>query len=151
MSERRDQLQPCVRCGAPVSLQVALCESCNPLGLAQPSASQAHGTVFLGIGAAVLALAALAGASSKGVGPFVGSISAGSAVPGGLAVSVTVTNGGSGAGAATCSVTTTALGMAGIQEIITTPRIEGGATITVERELTAFGTEPVPLAIGCGG
>ena len=56
MSETHDrtQMQACVRCGAPVSLQTALCERCNPLGLAQPAASQAHGTVFLGIGAAVL-------------------------------------------------------------------------------------------------
>ena len=45
----RTQVQACVRCGAPVSLQTALCERCNPLGLAQPSASQAHGTVFLAL------------------------------------------------------------------------------------------------------
>ena len=62
--------QPCVRCGAPVSLQTALCERCNPLGLTQPSASQTHGTVFLGIGAAVLILASLAASSVKGIGPF---------------------------------------------------------------------------------
>jgi hypothetical protein len=146
----RDALQPCVRCGAPVDLETALCERCNPLGLAQPSPSQTHGTVFLGIGAAVLLLAALAGAAAKGVGPFTASISDGRSVPGGLAVQIDIENTGAGAGSATCQVTTTALGKAGLQEIVNTPRIEGGAHVSVQTELKAFGTEPLPLRISCG-
>ena len=43
----------CVRCGARIPLHESMCESCNPLGLKAPSASQAHGTVFVGIGVAV--------------------------------------------------------------------------------------------------
>ena len=143
--------QPCVRCGAPVSLQTALCERCNPLGLAQPSASQTHGTVFLGIGAAVLILASLAASSVKGIGPFDVQMTPAISVPGGLSVQVSVTNTGSGGGAATCRVTTTKLGSAGVQEIVTTERIEPGATVIVERELRAFGSEPIPLLISCGG
>lgn len=146
----RNQLQPCVRCGAPVSLQTALCERCNPLGLAQPSASQAHGTVFLGIGVAVLLLASLAGSSSRGVGPFTATMTSGTSVPGGLAVAITVTNTGATAGSATCQVTTSKIGSAGLSEIISTPRIEPGATTTVDRELKSFGSEPIPLAISCG-
>ena len=38
---------PCVRCGAPVPLDVGLCERCNPLGLRDSSASQVHGTVVI--------------------------------------------------------------------------------------------------------
>lgn len=147
---RRSELQGCVRCGAPVDLQTALCERCNPLGLAQPSPSQTHGTVFLGIGAAALLLAALAGAASKGVGPFNGSVGDATSVPGGLAVEVTVENTGEGAGSATCQVTTPALGKAGLAEIVTTPRIAGGESITVSTELKAFGAEPLPLRISCG-
>jgi hypothetical protein len=150
-NEAKQQLQPCVRCGAPVSLETALCERCNPLGLAQPAASQTHGTVFLGIGMSVLLLAALAGASSKGIGPFTGSISAPISAPGGLTVAVTVVNTGTGAGSATCSVTTTKIGSAGIQELVTTPRIEPGATMTVDRLLTAFGATPIPLLVSCDG
>ncbi len=146
----RDQVQPCVRCGAPVSLQTALCERCNPLGLAQPSASQSHGTVFLGIGAAVLLLAALAGSSSRGIGPFTSAMSAGSSVPGGLAVTITVTNTGTTAGSATCQVTTSVIGRAGLSEIVSTSRLEPGATITVDRQLKNFGSDPIPLAISCG-
>lgn len=144
------QSQPCVRCGAPVSLQVALCERCNPLGLAQPSSSQAHGTVFLGIGAAVLLLASLAGSSAKGVGPFTAKISEPVSVPGGLAVEIIVENTGSGAGSAACSVSTTKIGSAGLTEIVTTERIEPGTSVAIVRELKAFGAEPLPLTINCG-
>lgn len=146
----RSQEQECVRCGAPVSLQTALCERCNPLGLAQPSASQTHGTVILGIGAAVLLLAALAGSASRGIGPFDVTMSTPNAVSGGLAVIVTITNTGVAAGSATCQVTTSEVGSAGLYEIISTPRIEPGASITVERELKGFGSDPIPLTIGCG-
>jgi len=144
------QTQPCVRCGAPVSLQVALCERCNPLGLAQPSSSQAHGTVFLGIGVAVLLLASLAGSSAKGVGPFTAKISEPVSVPGGLAVEIIVENTGSGAGSAACSVITTKIGSAGLTEIVTTERIEPGTSVAIVRELKAFGAEPLPLTINCG-
>jgi hypothetical protein len=146
----RTQIQACVRCGAPVSLQTALCERCNPLGLAQPSASQAHGTVALGIGAAVLLLASLAGSSSRGIGPFTVDMSAPDSVPGGLAVAITVTNTGATAGSATCQVTTSEIGSAGLSEIISTPRIEPGETTTVDRQLKSFGSDPIPLTITCG-
>ena len=150
-TSRSTASQPCVRCGAPVPLDVALCDTCNPLGLAQPSASQAHGTVVLGIGAAALLLAALAGASSKGVGPFSASLSSAVSVPGGLAVTLTVTNTGTLAGSATCSVTTSKLGSAGIIEILNTPRIDPGATVVVDRVVKNFGATPLPLAVRCGG
>ena len=146
----RTQTQACVRCGAPVSLQTALCERCNPLGLAQPSSSQAHGTVFLGIGAAVLLLASLAGSSSRGIGPFTVSMGGATSVPGGLEVAITVTNTGATAGSATCQVTTSVIGSAGLSEIISTPRIEPGATTTVDRQLKSFGSDPIPLNISCG-
>ena len=149
-TQTRNQVQACVRCGAPVSLQTALCERCNPLGLAQPSASQAHGTVFLGIGAAVLLLASLAGSASRGIGPVPVAMSAADSVPGGLAVAITVTNTGATAGSATCQVTTSEIGSAGLSEIISTPRIEPGATTTVDRQLKSLGSDPIPLAISCG-
>ena len=46
----------CVRCGAPVPIADGMCERCNPLGLKQPAASQAHGTVVLGIDEATAAI-----------------------------------------------------------------------------------------------
>jgi hypothetical protein len=47
----------CVRCGRPVALSLGMCDRCNPLGLADPAASQVHGTVFLAIGVGIAALA----------------------------------------------------------------------------------------------
>jgi len=118
--------------------------------LAQPSSSQAHGTVFLGIGVAVLLLASLAGSSAKGIGPFTAQISAPVSIPGGLSVEINVVNTGSGAGSAACSVSTTKIGRAGLTEIITTERIEPGASVAITRELQVFGSEPIPLLIDCG-
>jgi hypothetical protein len=88
----------CVRCGRRVPVSVALCEACNPLGLSQPAASQAHGTVFLAIGLAVIGLALLGRLALAGVGPFEGSVVAVEPAPGGLAVTLSVTNEGSRAG-----------------------------------------------------
>ena len=51
---------PCIRCGRPgVGVDAALCEECNPLELAQPSATQVHGIAALGIIAFVVVLAVL--------------------------------------------------------------------------------------------
>ena len=58
------------RCGARIPMSEAMCERCNPLGLKQPAASQAHGTVFLGIAVAVVVLAVVARLAVSGVGPF---------------------------------------------------------------------------------
>ena len=64
----------CVRCGAEISVADALCRACNPAGLKQPAASQAHGTVFLGIALAVIAMAVVATFLVGGVGPFRSSV-----------------------------------------------------------------------------
>ena len=60
----------CLRCGAPVPLDVGLCERCNPLGLKDSSASQVHGTVFIAVLVAVIGLALLGRLTLAGVGPF---------------------------------------------------------------------------------
>src|SRR6476661_3271439 len=50
---------PCARCGAPVPLDVGLCERCNPLGLKDSASSQVHGTVILMVIVAIVGLAVL--------------------------------------------------------------------------------------------
>ncbi|HEX5826618.1 MAG TPA: hypothetical protein VFY23_03800, partial [Candidatus Limnocylindrales bacterium] len=52
-----EPLHGCVRCGARIPVSQAMCEHCNPLGLKEPAASQAHGTVFVGIAVAVVLMA----------------------------------------------------------------------------------------------
>src|SRR4029079_5087438 len=58
---------PCARCGAPVPLDVGLCERCNPLGLKDSASSQVHGTVFLAVAIAVLVLALAAHFAVTGI------------------------------------------------------------------------------------
>lgn len=95
----------CFRCGRPTPVGVSLCDVDNPGHVKAPSATQAHGTIALGVIAGFIGFMLLAGAVSGGVGPFDATI-AGRAtqVDGGLQVVVRVTNEGSRASAASCRV-----------------------------------------------
>jgi len=62
---RSTATHPCARCGAPVALDVGLCERCNPLGLKDSASSQVHGTVFLAVGLAIAGLAIVGIAASR--------------------------------------------------------------------------------------
>jgi hypothetical protein len=139
----------CVRCGAPVALDIAMCERCNPLGLQQPAASQAHGTVFLGIGLAVLLLAVLANLAVSGVGPFDARIASVVSDPPGINVTLTVTNQGRRAGATTCRVYDPRVGIGPDVAIVQTPRIEAGGSLTFNQRVTELGSSPGQLAVVC--
>ncbi len=139
----------CVRCGRPVALEVALCEECNPLGLAQPAASQAHGTVFLGIVAFVVFLAVVARLSLAGVGPFDARLVNVVREGAGLRVTLEVANRGSAAGVTTCGLVDPARRYDGPTVRITTPKIEAGASTTIERSVTGFGDVPLILDVAC--
>jgi hypothetical protein len=140
----------CVRCGRRVPVSVALCEACNPLGLSQPAASQAHGTVFLAIGLAVIGLALLGRLALAGVGPFEGSVVAVEPAPGGLAVTLSVTNEGSRAGATTCRIYDPSIPGIGPESAqVLSPRIEPGATVTFTKTIGELGSVPRPLAAAC--
>ncbi|MBM4407420.1 MAG: hypothetical protein FJ038_02180 [Chloroflexi bacterium] len=143
----------CVRCGTPIALDLAMCERCNPLGLAQPANSQAHGTVALGIIIAVVVLAVIARVALSGVGPFSGSIAAVVAQPPNLAVTFAIRNDGSREGATTCRVYDPA-GGAGIgprSVFITSPLIGAGQSLTFSRLVTGLGDVVRPLAVECTG
>lgn len=140
----------CVRCGRPVPVSVALCEACNPLGLAQPAASQAHGTVFLAIGVAVLGLALLGRLAMAGIGPFRGSVVAVAPAADGLVVTLAVTNEGTRAGATTCRIYDPSLPGIGPESAqVLSPRIEPGATVTFTKTIAELGSVPRPLAAEC--
>jgi len=53
----RDSDDRCIRCGKVVPWGRTVCADCNPAGLAAPSRSQYHATVFLSVLVAILALA----------------------------------------------------------------------------------------------
>lgn len=139
----------CVRCGAPVALDVGLCERCNPLGLKDSAASQVHGTVFVALVGGIVALAIIARLAVTGIGPFPAAVAGLEAQGDALAVTLTVTNQGSSAGQTTCRVTDPAdrNGLTGA--IILSPRIEAGKTATFTSTVTELGSTPRDLKVEC--
>ncbi|MGZ6339920.1 MAG: hypothetical protein ACXWNG_06100 [Candidatus Limnocylindrales bacterium] len=142
--------QPCLRCGAPISLDDALCERCNPLGLPQPAASQAHGTLFLAIALSVIALAIVGRFAVNGVGPFSGQVMAVAAAPPGLEVTITVRNGGTSAGATTCRVfDPSEPGIGPDSGYLLSPQIRPGGAVTFSGLVTTLGPNFRPLGADC--
>jgi predicted nucleic acid-binding Zn ribbon protein len=141
----------CVRCGAPVPLDIALCERCNPLGLPQPASTQAHGTVFLAVALSVVGLALLGRFALSGIGPFTASIAGVVAAPPGLAITLSVTNEGTSAGSTTCRVFDPAdPGLGPDSAFLTSPAVEPGRTISFSSETALLGPTVRPLAVECG-
>jgi predicted nucleic acid-binding Zn ribbon protein len=140
----------CIRCGATIPLADALCRTCNPARLKQPAASQAHGTVFLGIGIAIVAMALLATALVGGVGPFGASLRQAAPDGDGLVLTVAVTNDGSRAGKATCRVwDPTYLGNPPVETYIQTPEIPAGQEVVFDQRVGGLGAAERPLAVDC--
>lgn len=128
-----------------------MCERCNPLGLKQPAPTQAHGTVALGIGIAVLVLAVLGRVAIAGVGPFVGEVASVASSPPNLALTLTVRNDGSRDGQTTCRVYDPAAG-GGIGPhavFVQSPTIPAGRTLSFSKVVAGLGSEVRPLAISC--
>jgi ribosomal protein L40E len=140
----------CVRCGARIPLDESMCERCNPLGLRAPAASQAHGTVFVGIVAAVVIMAVVARLSIAGVGPFRSHVTGVAPDPAGLKVTVSVTNAGSAAGSTTCRIDDPSLGGIGPEAVfVESPRVEPGSTAVFDVVVASLGTVPKPLTADC--
>lgn len=145
-----EPMHACIRCGAPVPLADALCRACNPAGLEQPAASQAHGTVFLGIALAVVTLAVVATVFVSGVGPFRATLR--SVVPdgGGLLLTVAVENLGSRAGRASCRVWDPAYpGSPPVETYIRTPEVPAGHGLVFEQHVTGLGADERSFAVDC--
>lgn len=140
----------CVRCGRPIALSLGMCDRCNPLGLADPAASQVHGTAILAVGIAIVVLALIARFALTGIGPFQGTVSGVVPTAAGLQVTLTVTNQGSRAGSSTCRIHDDDAVAQDAAAYFLSPQIEPGATVTFSRETAAFGTGPVArLAVTC--
>jgi hypothetical protein len=139
----------CVRCGAPVAIDVGLCETCNPLGLRDTSASQVHGIAFLGITAAIVVLALVARLAISGVGPFSPTVAAVVTDGDALAVTLTVTNHGNSAGQTTCRLTDPLDRSGGGAGFVLSPPIEPGATETFTKRVTGLGSAVRALDVEC--
>ena len=139
----------CARCGAPVPLDVGLCERCNPLGLKDSSASQVHGIAIAGVAAAVILLAVFARLAVSGVGPFTASVVASAPDDGGLAITLLVTNTGTGAGQTTCRVQDPADRNGGRGSLLLSPQIPPGQTVSFTKHVDELGTTVRPLSVEC--
>jgi hypothetical protein len=130
-------------------LDVGLCERCNPLGLKDSAASQAHGTVFLGVVGAIVGLALIARLAVSGVGPFTASVADVALDGDALAITLAVTNTGSSPGQTTCRVTDpndrNGVGVG----LLLSPRIDAGATVTFTQTVTGLGAVERELVVVC--
>jgi hypothetical protein len=139
----------CVRCGAPVALDVGLCDACNPLGLRDVSATQVHGIAFIGVVTAVIGLALIGRLLISGVGPFTSAVTGVAADGDALAVTLTVTNQGKSAGQTTCRLTDP-LDRSGLGAgFVLSPRIDAGSTATFTKRVIGLGSAIRELAVEC--
>ncbi len=146
------QTHPCARCGEPVGLDAGLCERCNPLGLKDSASSQAHGTVFLGIGLAIAGLAIAASLAVSGIGPFSAQVTAmrAGSTAGAIIATVEVRNDGRSTGSATCRLTDPDDPGLIHSAVVYSPRVAGGATVSFDHEVD-FGEIDQPLNVSCSG
>jgi hypothetical protein len=141
---------PCIRCGRPgVAAENGLCDECNPLELAQPSATQVHGIAALGIIVAVIVLVVLARFTLAGTGPFAGYVVDVATQGDGLAVTLLVSNAGSKGAATTCQLLAASRRPGGPSQVVQTPVIPAGDELRFTATVTRFGTSPVPLVADC--
>ena len=148
--EAPEPTHDCIRCGRPgVAAENALCELCNPLELAQPSATQVHGIAALGIIVFVVILAVLGRAALSGTGPFAGSVVGVAAVAGGLNVTVEVRNEGTKAASTTCRIVHAGNPVGGPGELVQTPLIQPASSARFDATVTRLGTEPIALDADC--
>lgn len=141
---------PCVRCGREgVPADAGLCELCNPLELAQPSATQMHGIAAVGIIAFIVVLAVASRAVLAGTGPFTGSVTGVTAVAGGLAVTLHVINEGRTAGATVCEVAESPVRLGAPTETVQVPLVPAGQSIDYVAVVSKLGTTALPLAADC--
>ena len=141
---------PCIRCGRPgVPVDEALCEDCNPLALAQPSATQVHGIAALGIIAFVVVLAVVGRAVLAGTGPFTGTVIDVAPAPGGLAVTLDVHNAGTKAGLTTCRIVPATRPAGQLGDLVQSPSVPAGGDAHFTAVVTRLGTVPVGLVADC--
>ena len=149
---RPAQTHPCARCGAPVALDVGLCDRCNPLGLKDSASSQVHGSVLLAVGLAIAGLAVAAHFAVAGIGPFTARVTTMTPGPsaGVLVATIEVRNDGNAIGSATCRLTDPTDPALIHSTVMYTPRIAPGETLTFNQDVS-YGSPDRLLAVACNG
>lgn len=139
----------CARCGAPVPLDVGLCERCNPLGLRDVSSSQVHGIAIGGVIFGVIILAIVARLMLSGIGPFEAAVV--TVAPDGSALTITlaVTNRGTSGGQTTCRVMDPADRTGSLGGFMLSPTIGAGQTVEFTQRIRELGGTVRPLTVEC--
>ena len=132
-----------------MALDVGLCEDCNPLGLRDASPTQVHGIAFIGVTAAVIALALIGRLAISGVGPFTSELAGVAREGDALAVTLTVTNQGRSAGQTTCRLTDPLDRSGGGAGFVLSPQIDPGTTLTFTKRVTGLGSTVRELVVEC--
>jgi len=141
---------PCIRCGRPgVPADAGLCELCNPLELAQPSATQMHGIAAVGIIAFIVILAVASRVAIAGTGPFTGTVAGVAAVADGLDVTIRVTNEGKNPAATVCEVAESPVRVGAPTETVQTPLVPAGQTVEFVATVTKLGTSLIAVSAEC--
>ncbi len=127
----------CYRCGRPTrSPEFGLCDSCNPTGIAGPTATQVHGLILAAVGGALIVMAVAAKLLVAGTGPFPATVIGQAAYPDRtLEVVMRVTNGGTEPARPTCTV------IRGPQDTgveFLAERIDGGASAVITTRVAAL-------------
>jgi hypothetical protein len=127
----------CYRCGRPTrSPDVGLCDTCNPSGIAGPTATQVHGLILASVAGALIVLALAAKLFASNGGPFPAVVTGQAAhADGTIEVVVRITNEGSTSARPTCTI------VRGPQDTgveFLAERIEPGATVETTKRVPAL-------------
>ena len=121
------------------SPDVGLCDTCNPSGIAGPTATQVHGLILGAVAGALIVLALAAKLLASSSGPFPAVVTGQAAhADGTVEVVVRITNDGSTSARPTCTI------VRGPQDTgveFLAERIESGATIETTKRMPALPPE----------
>jgi hypothetical protein len=127
----------CYRCGRPTrSPDLGLCDTCNPSGIAGPTATQVHGLILASVAGALIAMALAAKLLASSTGPFPAAV-IGQAVDsdGTVQIVIRVTNGGATAARPTCTLTR-GPDDSGVEFLA--ERVDAGASVVITKRVPAL-------------
>jgi hypothetical protein len=108
-----------------------------------------HGIAAVGIIAFIVVLAVAGRAALAGTGPFAGQVSSVVSTAAGLDVTITVANEGSTDAATTCLVSQPGAQLGSPKQVVQTPLVKAGESVTFTASVTKLGTTPIQLQAEC--
>jgi hypothetical protein len=127
----------CYRCGRPTrSPDVGLCDTCNPSGIAGPTATQVHGLILASVAGALIAMALAAKLLASSTGPFPAAVIGQAVDPDGtVQIVMRLTNAGATAARPTCTLTR---GPDDVGVEFLAERVDAGASVVITKRVPAL-------------